>query len=169
MMNLRRRRSGPKALHRRPLEDLAMRLSTNVIRNFAAVAVSLILATAGLSTVAAQEKPKASPPVLVTSLGQSLDAFQIQLVVRRAGIPYKYDARAEVDQLDEVKTLFLGVGASLKRFGEAGITLKDELARANSSLRVIPASPKPLRLAPTPRNSVFTSSSWSTSARASYL
>ena len=63
-----------------------MRLSTNVIRNFAAVAVSLVIATAGLSTVAAQEKPKASPPVLVTSLGQSLDAFQIQLVVRRAGI-----------------------------------------------------------------------------------
>ena len=65
-----------------------MRLSTNVIRNFAAVAVSLVIATAGLSTVAAQEKPKASPPVLVTSLGQSLDAFQIQLVVRRAGIPH---------------------------------------------------------------------------------
>src|SRR5438067_10587319 len=134
MMNLRRRRSGPKALHRRPLEDLAMRLSTNVFRNFAAVAVSLVLATAGLSTVAAQEKPKASPPVLVTSLGQSLDAFQIQLVVRRAGIAFKYDPRAPVDQLDDVKTLFLAVGASLKGFGDAGITIKDELARASQLL-----------------------------------
>jgi ABC-type sugar transport system substrate-binding protein len=100
----------------------------------AAIALGLAVTMVGLSGVAAQEKPKASPPVLVTSLGQSLDAFQIQLAVRRAGIPYKYDARAEVDQLDEVKTLFLGVGASLKGFGEAGITIKDELARAGQLL-----------------------------------
>ena len=110
-----------------------MTLSANPLRRFtaiAAIALGLALTAAGLSSVTAQEKPKASPPVLVTSLGQSLDAFQIQLAVRRAGIRYKYDARAEVDQLDEVKTLFLGVGASLKGFGEAGITIKDELARA---------------------------------------
>ena len=114
-----------------------MFLSANPLRRFAgaaAVALALAFITAGLSTVSAQEKPKASPPVLVTSLGQSLDAFQIQLAVRRAGIPYKYDARAEVDQLDDVKTLFLGVGASLKGFGEAGITIKDELARAGQLL-----------------------------------
>jgi ABC-type sugar transport system substrate-binding protein len=111
----------------------AMALSTNLLRRIAgaaAVALGLAVIAAGLSSVVAQEKPKASPPVLVTSLGQSLDAFQIQLAVRRAGIKYKYDARAEVDQLDDVKTLFLGVGASLKGFGEAGITIKDELARA---------------------------------------
>ena len=114
-----------------------MLLSANSLRRFASaatVALSLAITTAGLSNLAAQEKPKASPPVLVTSLGQSLDAFQIQLAVRRAGIRYKYDARAEVDQLDEVKTLFLGVGASLKGFGEAGITIKDELARAGQLL-----------------------------------
>jgi len=114
-----------------------MSLSVNPLRRFAGaatVALSLAIATADLSTVAAQERPKASPPVLVTSLGQSLDAFQIQLVVRRAGIPFKYDARAEVDQLDDAKTLFLGVGASLKGFGEAGITIKDELARAGQLL-----------------------------------
>src|SRR6266446_10954841 len=34
---------------------------------------------------------------------------------------------------------------------------------------VMPASPNPLRLAPTARNSVLASSSWSTSARGSYL
>jgi hypothetical protein len=37
---------------------------------------------------------------------------------------------AEPDQLAEAKTLFLAVGASLKGFGEAGITIKDELTRA---------------------------------------
>jgi hypothetical protein len=100
-----------------------------------AAAVMLGLAAmAGRSNLVAAEKPKASPPVLVTSLGQSLDAFQIQLVVRRAGIPFKYDARAGVDQLDDVKTLFLAVGASLKGFGDAGITIKDELSRAGQLL-----------------------------------
>ena len=110
-----------------------MSLFATPLRRFVSVttvALGLAVITAAPLTVAAQEKPKASPPVLVTSLGQSLDAFQIQLAVRRAGIRYKYDARAEVDQLDEVKTLFLGVGASLKGFGEAGITIKDELTRA---------------------------------------
>src|SRR5712691_3573152 len=99
-----------------------------LLRCCGAVAVALGLVLAGHA--AAQDKPKPSPPVLVTSLGQSLDAFQVQLAVRRAGIKFKYDPRAEIDQLADVKTLFLAVGASLKGFGDAGITIKDELARA---------------------------------------
>ena len=114
-----------------------MVLFARPLRRFAgaaAVVLGLAVAVAAPSNVAAAEKPKASPPVLVTSLGQSLDAFQIQLVVRRAGIAFKYDPRAPVDQLDDVKTLFLAVGASLKGFGDAGITIKDELARASQLL-----------------------------------
>src|SRR5438105_3390254 len=107
-----------------------MTLSAPLSRRFA-IALGLAFAVAG--PVAAQDK-KPSPPVLVTSLGQSLDAFQVQLAVRRAGIAFKYDARAEPDLLGEVKTLFLVVGASLKGFGDAGITIKDELARAGQLL-----------------------------------
>jgi hypothetical protein len=103
-------------------------------RSFAAALVTLCVVIAGLSNAGAADKPKASPPVLVTSLGQSLDAFQIQLVVKRQGIPFKYDARAGTDQLDDVKTVFLAVGASLKGFGDAGITIKDEIARAGQLL-----------------------------------
>jgi len=110
-----------------------MKISTPLLRRFSgAVVIALGLAFAGHA--AAQDRPKPSPPVLVTSLGQSLDAFQVQLAVRRAGIKFKYDAHAEVDQLDDVKTLFLAVGASLKGFGDAGITIKDELARAGHLL-----------------------------------
>src|SRR5579859_5188107 len=61
------------------------------------IAAALTLALAFAAPASAQDK-KASPPVLVTSLGQSLDAFQVQLAVRRAGIKYKYDPRAEIDQ-----------------------------------------------------------------------
>lgn len=80
---------------------------------------------------AAQTPAKGSPPLLVTSLGQSLDAFQVQLAVKRSGVPYQYDAHAEPAALGEAKTLFLAVGASLKGFGDAGITINDELARAS--------------------------------------
>src|SRR5258708_34209929 len=109
-----------------------MKIYAPLLRFSAAVAVALSFVLAGPAV--AQDKPRPSPPVLVTSLGQSLDAFQVQLAVRRAGIKFKYDPRAEVDQLDGVKTLFLAVGASLKGFGDAGITLKDELARAGHLL-----------------------------------
>jgi hypothetical protein len=108
--------------------------STRPFRSLAAAIVGLCAIIAGASSAAAADKPEASPPVLVTSLGQSLDAFQIQLVVKRQGIPFKYDARAGTDQLDDVKTVFLAVGASLKGFGDAGITIKDELARASQLL-----------------------------------
>jgi uncharacterized protein DUF6305 len=109
-----------------------MKFSAPLRRFAGAIAIALGLAFA--APVVAQDKPKASQPVLVTSLGQSLDAFQVQLAVRRAGIKFKYDPHAEVDQLDGVKTLFLAVGASLKGFGDAGITIKDELARAGHLL-----------------------------------
>jgi hypothetical protein len=98
-----------------------------------ALGVALGLTTLA-STVPAQTKQKASPPVLVTSIGQSLDAFQVQLAVKRAGIAFQYDPRAEADKLAEVKTVFLAVGASLKGFGDAGITIKDELARTGKLL-----------------------------------
>jgi predicted nuclease of predicted toxin-antitoxin system len=114
--------------------SIAMHLSARAFRRLAAALLGLGALMAGLSNAAAADKPKASPPVLVTSLGQSLDAFQIQLVVKRQGIPFKYDARAGTDQLDDVKTVFLAVGASLKGFGDAGITIKDELARASQLL-----------------------------------
>lgn len=110
---------------------------TTPLRRFVGATVltlGLIATAGGLSTVSAQQKAKASPPVLVTSLGQSLDGFQVQLAVRRAGIAFKYDAHAEPALLNDAKTLFLAVGASLKGFGEAGISIKDEIARAGRLL-----------------------------------
>src|SRR5215813_10112241 len=94
------------------------------LERIAAVACIAIGLTTVTSTVPAQTKPKAATPVLVTSIGQSLDAFQVQLAVKRAGIAFQYDPRAEADKLAEVKTVFLAVGASLKGFGDAGITIK---------------------------------------------
>jgi hypothetical protein len=100
-------------------------------RTFIAAAAGLALAP---GAAVAQEKKAASPPVLVTSIGQSLDAFQVQLAVKRASIPFEYDPHAEPAALANVKTVFMAVGASLKGFGDAGITIKDELARTTHLL-----------------------------------
>jgi len=100
-----------------------------------ALAVGLVVTAAGFSTADAQGGSlKAAPPVLVTSIGRSLDAFQVQLVVKRMGVDFKYDPVADADSLGNAKTLILAVGASLKGFGDAGITIKDELARTTKIL-----------------------------------
>jgi len=116
------------------MPHMSMSHSARVLQRIAAVGCVILGLTIAASTVLAQTKLKASPPVLVTSIGQSLDAFQIQLAVKRAGIAFQYDPRAEADKLAEVKTVFLAVGASLKGFGDAGITIKDELARTGKIL-----------------------------------
>lgn len=97
--------------------------------------VPVVVAGLALAALAvAQEMPAASPPILVTSLGQSLDAFQVQLATKRTGAEVLYDPLAGVDQLDGAQTLFLVVGASLKGFGEAGISIADERERARQFL-----------------------------------
>jgi hypothetical protein len=111
-----------------------MHHSVSLLQRVTTVGCVVLGLVTAASTLSAQDKRKASPPVLVTSIGQSLDAFQVQLAVRRAGIAFQYDPRAEADKLAEVKTVFLAVGASLKGFGDAGITIKDELARTGKLL-----------------------------------
>jgi len=107
------------SLARRPLMVFAL--------GFAAA-----LAVPGLAI--SQEMPKVGEPVLITSLGQSLDAFQLQLAVKRAKIQFVYDQHAEPDMLEGTNALFLAVGASLKGFGEAGISIADERERARHFL-----------------------------------
>ena len=109
-----------------------MHHSASLLQRMAAVGCVVLGLVTGRRASPLKTSSKASPPVLVTSIGQSLDGFQVQLAVRRAGIAFQYDPRAEADKLAEVKTVFLAVGASLKGFGDAGITIKDELARTAS-------------------------------------
>jgi hypothetical protein len=131
---------------RKPRGTLAMyQLATPIHRLAGAAAFALGLALVG-QPVAAQEVPHFEGPALVTSMGQSLDSFQVQLVVKRAGVAYNHDAHYEPDALAEFgsKTLILAVGASLKGFGEAGITIVDELARAHHFLQTAEAAGIPV-------------------------
>jgi hypothetical protein len=111
-------------------------LATTIRRFAGATAVAAALAFAGHTPAAAQTPVQLDAPAFVTSIGQSLDAFSVQLAVKRAGVEPEYDAHAEADaiQKSDAKTLFLAVGASVKGFGEAGTSIEKELARAGHIL-----------------------------------
>lgn len=84
--------------------------------------VLALLALTTMGSAFAQE-------VLVTSSGQSLDAFTVRTMAKRTGIENEYDPLASVELLNGKKTLIIAVGASIKGFGAAGITADIELTR----------------------------------------
>ena len=108
-------------------------LATQVRRIAGAVAVAAGLAFAAHTPAAAQQQAvvQLDAPAMVTSIGQSLDAFSVQLAVSRAGVEPQYDNHFTADDVkkSDAKTLFLAVGASVKGFGEAGISIEQEIAR----------------------------------------
>ena len=101
-------------------------------------AVAAWLAAACLAlpfTAAAQGVPfKLELPVLVTSSGQSLDAFTAKTLLTRAGVVNEYKGLAKVADLDKVRTLVIAFGASVKGFGAAGVTADSELVRTRELL-----------------------------------
>jgi Domain of unknown function (DUF6305) len=107
-------------------------VATHVRRIVGGIAVAATLAFAAHTPAAAQQPlVQLDAPVMVTSIGQSLDAFSVQLAVSRAGVQPQYDnhfTAADVMKSD-AKTIFLAVGASVKGFGEAGISIEQEIAR----------------------------------------
>lgn len=68
-------------------------------------------------------------PIVVTTIGRSLDAFQVQLGLQRGNIDNHYNAELNAPDLGEDKTLLLVIGASVKGFGEAGISIEQEIDR----------------------------------------
>ena len=116
---------------------------TNQIRRVAgAAAIAAGLALMGHTPAAAQApaapelKVQLDAPAIVTSVGQSLDAFSVQLAVKRAGVEPEYDNHMTADEVakSDAKTIFLAVGASVKGFGEAGISIEQEIARTTKIL-----------------------------------
>jgi hypothetical protein len=95
----------------------------------------LIAALAGLwivSSAAGQgAAPKASPPVLVTSCGQSQAPAMLNVILKRVGVAYEVLPLATPQDLKDkgCKTLIITMGASLKGMGAAGISIDDELKR----------------------------------------
>lgn len=79
-------------------------------------------------------QPKAAAPVLVTSCGQSPGPLKLTVFLKRLAIEYDYKADATVKDLatKKYRTVIIVTGASLKGMGAAGVSMKDELARASA-------------------------------------
>jgi len=94
----------------------------------------IVLAAVLSSAVTAQpgQGPKASPPILVTSCGQSEGPSSLNTILKRVGVVYDVVPLATVNDLKAkpYKSLIVTMGASLKGMGAAGISIDDELKRA---------------------------------------
>ena len=105
----------------------------NIIRSVSFAAMSIFLAASFSGMIGAQtvQSPKASPPILVTSCGQSEGPSSLNTILKRVGVVYDVVPLATVDDLKVkgYKTLIITMGASLKGMGAAGISIDDELKR----------------------------------------
>jgi hypothetical protein len=85
--------------------------------------------------VAASGIPKAQSPAVITSLGQSPDAYATDVLAKRAGLKLDYNNLLLAEDVSKYKTVLMAVGASLKGLGSAGINLDTELARGKEIVK----------------------------------
>jgi hypothetical protein len=108
-----------------------------MFRSLRTIAALLLILIPSVTRAVAQEtsSPTAAPlPVLVTSAGQALDGFTTKTLLTRANVPNDYKPLAEPGDLGDVKTLIIVMGASVKGFGQAGITAESEMTRTKALL-----------------------------------
>jgi len=88
---------------------------------------------AAMSAGQTPQSPKASPPILVTSCGQSTAPNMLDSILRKVGVAYDISPLATVKDLKAkgYKSLIITMGASLKGMGAAGISIDDELKRTS--------------------------------------
>lgn len=73
-------------------------------------------------------------PVLVTSAGQSADVSMIDVLMKKVGADYTFNATAKTADIGGAKTVLIAAGASSKGLGAAGISADNEKARTKEIL-----------------------------------
>ena len=108
-------------------------------RSAAILLAVLFLSLGAVPTSGQDEAVKAETPVLVTSCGQSPGPNTIKVVLQRLKLQGDTEPlataetlRAKADEGDPYKTLIIVMGASLKGMGAAGISIEDEIKRAEA-------------------------------------
>ncbi len=107
------------------------------VRSIARFAFILTLLTLTPGQLQAQEADiTAELPVVITSCGQSNGPTYFKLFMRRLGIEHEELLQATAQDLvdrrdagNQVKTIIIVCGASLKGMGAAGVSIQDELRR----------------------------------------
>jgi hypothetical protein len=82
----------------------------------------------------AQTAAKAQAPVFLTSCGQSPGAVTVGVFLRRLQMDYDLKETGTVKDLaaKPYKTIIIVTGSSLKGMGGAGVSIEDEISRANA-------------------------------------
>jgi len=68
-------------------------------------------------------------PLLITSAGQNAEVQIAAVLAKRAGLNYTLSKQATAAELQNIKTLVLVLGASLKGLGAAGLDMEKEKER----------------------------------------
>ena len=89
------------------------------------------------SGLSASEIPRAELPAVITSLGQSPDAYVASVLARRAKVKIHYENLLSPESVSKYRTLLMAVGASLKGFGSAGVNLDTELKRGKEIVKAV--------------------------------
>lgn len=71
-------------------------------------------------------------PLLITSAGQNAEVQIAAVLSKRAGLNYTLSKLAAVKDLENMKTLALVMGASLKGLGAAGLDMNNERKRVTA-------------------------------------
>jgi hypothetical protein len=76
--------------------------------------------------------PRFEHPLLITSAGQSADVQIAGVLAKRAGLDAPLSKAATVAELENISTLVLVIGVSMKGLGAAGLDLDQETSRVIS-------------------------------------
>ena len=99
------------------------------------VFLSFVITLSFALPIGASDIPKAQLPAAITSLGQSPDAFTVNVLAKRAKLTLDYNRLLPAKDVSHYKTLLMAVGASLKGFGSAGINLDTEISRGKAIVK----------------------------------
>lgn len=107
-----------------------------VIKKMKKISLILILLFLfSMSTFARQEKDEEpsllEQPLLITSAGQSADVHLASVLAKKAELTSTLSKLATPEDLENIKTLVLVIGASLKGLGAAGLDVAKEKKRVN--------------------------------------
>jgi hypothetical protein len=95
--------------------------------------LTLVLSFPGTGALPAEEPSSIfEQPFLLTSAGQNADVQMAAVLAKRAGLGYTLSKLAAPKDLENMKTLALVIGASLKGLGAAGLDVDKEKARISA-------------------------------------
>jgi len=106
------------------------------MRKIVIVFLTILLCSAVLHAQQSAGLAFAEKPAVLTSVGQSADIEMVKVLMTRSRLTFKADALVMANDLGSAdKTLILVIGGSSKGLGAAGISVDEEMKRAQDLVK----------------------------------